>query len=525
MTLGNAETVTGAKSFNSSTVLLKGSSSGTTTLNAAATASGTITVPAATDTLVGKATTDTLTNKSIDTAGSNTIKVNGNTLSASAGTATVTVPNSTDTLVGRATTDTLTNKTLTAPVISTIVNTGTLTLPTATDTITGRATTDTLTNKTIDTASNTFKLGGVAFGTATQATAALNGCVGDSGSGGTKGLVPAPGAGDAAAGKFLKADCTWAAPAGGGGGGSLSDTDRQNILLDRVTQAKLYGSYRRVLSAIADGYADSSGIAAGSSSNYSVNTGSKFVTATTSDQRITGGTPSVPLGGTAANINDNTSATTSTTGAVGNVSAAPVGSRIMAEIDYGTNKTVSKIEVINVALSSSSNPGFGVYYSTDGTNWTQLGSNHSVSTVASSFTESGSVTARYIALVTGTGNFGSVTSTVADLNGYTPISNNVTLVTTAQTADSTASNVRVLMSIDDSASPTLNTDITAEVSCDGGSHYSSASLSSYGRGQSGRLVVESVDQACGTSGTSVQARIKTLNSLIIPIYGTSVTWH
>lgn len=51
--------------------------------------------------------------------------------------------------------------------------------------------------------------------TATQATAILNVMVGDSGSGGTKGLVPAPAAGDAAAAKFLKADGTWAAPAGG----------------------------------------------------------------------------------------------------------------------------------------------------------------------------------------------------------------------------------------------------------------------------------------------------------------------
>ena len=36
---------------------------------------------------------------------------------------------------------------------------------------------------------------------------------GDSGSGGIKGLVPAPGAGDAAGGKFLKADGTFAVPA------------------------------------------------------------------------------------------------------------------------------------------------------------------------------------------------------------------------------------------------------------------------------------------------------------------------
>lgn len=43
--------------------------------------------------------------------------------------------------------------------------------------------------------------------------------VGDSGTGGTKGAVPAPSAGDAAAGKFLKADGTFAVPGATGGGG------------------------------------------------------------------------------------------------------------------------------------------------------------------------------------------------------------------------------------------------------------------------------------------------------------------
>jgi hypothetical protein len=63
-----------------------GSSSGSTTVAASATASGTLTLPAATDTLTGKATTDTLTHKTIDTAGTgNHIQIGGNDLPTSIG--------------------------------------------------------------------------------------------------------------------------------------------------------------------------------------------------------------------------------------------------------------------------------------------------------------------------------------------------------------------------------------------------------------------------------------------------------
>ena len=148
-----------AGELDARTVGITGSTSGATKLVTDAAASGTATVKAGTYNVVGDSLTQTLTNKTLDTAGPNTIKINGNTLSATAGTAAVTIPNSTDTLVGRATTDTLTNKTLDTAgpntikingnTLSATAGTATVTIPNSTDTLVGRATTDTLTNKTL----------------------------------------------------------------------------------------------------------------------------------------------------------------------------------------------------------------------------------------------------------------------------------------------------------------------------------------------------------------------------------------
>lgn len=70
MVLASVQTVTGAKTFGSAgavgKLLVAGNTSGATTLNTDAVAgSAVITIPAVTDTLVGKATTDTLTNKTL----------------------------------------------------------------------------------------------------------------------------------------------------------------------------------------------------------------------------------------------------------------------------------------------------------------------------------------------------------------------------------------------------------------------------------------------------------------------------
>lgn len=76
MVLADIQTVTGAKSYNSGTMIYKGSVSGTTTLNASGIAgTTTITMPAESGSMVLEASTNTFTNKSFDANGT------GNSLS------------------------------------------------------------------------------------------------------------------------------------------------------------------------------------------------------------------------------------------------------------------------------------------------------------------------------------------------------------------------------------------------------------------------------------------------------------
>ena len=166
--IGNASLTNSSITINGTPIALGSSGTVTAVLGNALTIGtglsgtvydGSVPVTIAIDSTVATLTgSQTLTNKTLTTP----------IISSISNTGTITLPTATTTLVGRDTTDTLTNKTLTSPVISTITNSGTITLPTATTTLVGRDTSDTLTNKTISGSNNTIS--NIANGSLTNST-------------------------------------------------------------------------------------------------------------------------------------------------------------------------------------------------------------------------------------------------------------------------------------------------------------------------------------------------------------------
>lgn len=88
---------------------------------------------------------------------------------------------------------------------------------------------------------------------ATISTGSPANFVGDGGAGGVRGLVPAPAAGDAAAGKYLKADGTWATVAGGGGISAYGLLQRGLVAEYRLDDGAGQRALNSVYSSLSDG--------------------------------------------------------------------------------------------------------------------------------------------------------------------------------------------------------------------------------------------------------------------------------
>lgn len=307
------------------------------------------------------------------------------------------------------------------------------------------------------------------------------------------------------------------------------DILRQNALLDRIYLSKVYGGYRRVINSFADGYKASDGIDASNSTNYTVNMASGVVAPSSSAGPVQA--PSAvdtsftyASGGAAqAQLYDGDDATPAADG-------AGLTSSTHAAYDFGSAKDIRRVRAITAPSSGLANTiTFNIQYSdTSLTSGMTTADTIIVNAGTAQLTikDIASVGAhRYWRIMYTSGTTGG-NAWMGELSFYTGGAvSPMTLVTTSQTADSAISNARVLMEYDNSAIPTLNTDLTAEVTCDSGAHWAAASLSSAStHGQSGHYVAETADTAC-TPGTVFAARIKTFNGKNIPIYGVSLSVH
>jgi len=309
-------------------------------------------------------------------------------------------------------------------------------------------------------------------------------------------------------------------------GGTSSDGDTVNDKLLWIYQAKSFAGYRRGINLFADGYKAADGINAGASSNYTLDTAIGRVL------------PALG-GGTVQTIGTVTGSASFT----GGFTMFDRGVALTAgDVIYslGINKTVAGNVSMKLGLQNST------------TNFTVV-VNQVFSHPGGGFADV-VLTAPYTVPVSGTYNVGCyITDTSmpaassprsyvggdvttssagftadASTNGIpamrltkNSIPQAMTVVSTAQTVSS-STKAKVTIEYDNVATPTLNTDLTAEVSCNNGSNWQTASLVSQGLSQAGRLVAESTDITC-VAGTQVAVRLKTANNKNVPVYGVAVS--
>jgi len=116
------------------------------------------------------------------------------------------------------------------------------------------------------------------------------------------------------------------------------------------------------------------------------------------------------------------------------------------------------------------------------------------------------------------------------LNGYAVISYvdsvlNMTLQSNSFTAEAQPDIARIVIFEEDVDSITLNTDLIASISRDGGTTFTNVTLVDEGNYESGKqILAASVDISGQPSGTSMEYKLITANTKDLKIHGVGLSW-
>lgn len=309
-------------------------------------------------------------------------------------------------------------------------------------------------------------------------------------------------------------------------------TARDNTILNAMDILELQGGAVKALkNMVVDAFEDETGIDTATSTNETYDaTGDYYTNVSTSQAQISQGAGTVITDmatyGAAAVAFDGTTAGNSTTGTdvigSGTVSEAYVGKYWGA----GVKKQVTGFKLWSddergfeiSTTATSGNVTATLYGSDNGSDWTSLGSDTKADTTTTqnTFSKLSGLTAgfyRYHKIVL-TYAGGSAAFGVAEVEFYENTISDMVLLTNAITAASAPDELRVVVDHEDMTDAvTVNTDLVAAVSRDGGTTWSNATLAEIRDAGSGRTVLAAdVDVSAQPSGTSVKARITTANS-------------
>lgn len=339
------------------------------------------------------------------------------------------------------------------------------------------------------------------------------------------GNVPTPGVGDA--GKVLGA---FAAGAVGWTAIIPDDRTRRRLLLSTTRIAKVLGAAQRSLDELADGFAGVDGLNTGASALFAQDPTNKWITPLPGGIMVPAGSGS-PIGnmtgggGVAAAFDGNTNQSNA---AGPNIITA--AGTVGKDWGVGVTRTITRVVVYgpnNNSILAGNATTFRLQGSQDLSGWTDLtaainapASNSAVIDVTSGITATTAYRYHRINIV---GN-GTNTVSVAEVQFYEGV-NNLTLVSAAQPADAGPTSARVLLDIEPIDVVTLNADLTAEISRDGGATFTLGTLSQVATIGARRVVETAPIGLTGQpSGTSVVARVKTNNNKNLRLHAQSTSW-